>query len=378
MSDIKEFIPNYERACAIWPDASNLRQCVDAVHRSADGLKHGLIEHVKSCVECLCITILNDRGDPVPALPSGVELLRLALDSLGLQNTRGHSRIDNVVSGFNKIAEGIVALRNEHGVVGHGKDGFLETIASDHLRSFLFVGDAICGLLLAAYQNLEPNLSYTREPYERFQRQSKLLDRSVVVKAEVETTDDSTPILVVEVSAGPGQVPTLLRIEPSKLLFSIERAAYVDLLAQSQQFEDDEVISNAEEEDAATETSEFAAPTLEVETPRIILPSRQGYLGTLEPIRSDIAAHIAPLNLSDNAKGRLLEILLAEAENGMGPDWRVRESLKASMRVDFAAAMRQEGVPVPRAKQEAADLQRWLAESVAVQKLEAQGEAKLD
>lgn len=98
MSDIRDYIPNYERACAVWPDAPNLRQCVDAVHRSADGLRHGLIEHVKSCVECLCITILNDRGDPVPTHPNGIDLLRLALDSLGLQNTRGQSRIDAVAA----------------------------------------------------------------------------------------------------------------------------------------------------------------------------------------------------------------------------------------------------------------------------------------
>ena len=114
-------------------DAPNLRQCVDAVHRAAEGMQHGLIEIVKSCIECVCITILNDRGETVPALPSGVDLLRQTLDSLGLQNTRGLSKIDSVVT-LNKLAEGIVALRNERGVVGHGKDGFLDGSERDHLR----------------------------------------------------------------------------------------------------------------------------------------------------------------------------------------------------------------------------------------------------
>lgn len=269
-----------------------------------------------------------------------------------------------------------MALRNERGVVGHGKDGFLDALESDHLRSFLFVGDAICGLLLAAYQNVEPNLSFTREPFDRFQRKSALLDRAVAITAEVEATDDAIPYLVVELRVGPGQVPTTLRIEPSRLLFHVERDAYVDLLSQSQLLDDQERVSTAEEEEAAlVETVGPSSVSVDVETRRIIAPSKREYRGTLDPIRNDFAALLTPLNLPAEEHNRLIENLLTEAENDMGPDWRVRDSLQASTRVAFAAAMRQEGIQAQRAKQEAARLQRWLSESGTVKELETQGEA---
>lgn len=372
MNDISNSIPNYERACGIWPDASNLRQSVDAVQRSADGMQHGLIEHVKSCIECICITILTDRGEEVPERPQDLDLLRLTLDSLGLQNTRGRSRIDSIVSAFNKLAGAIVDLRNERGVVGHGKDGFLDALSTDHLRSFLFVGDAVVGYLLAAYEGVEPNLSFTREPFERFASKSALIDRSLVMTAEVEDSDDGTPYLAIELRVGPGQVPTKLRVEPSRLLFHVERDAYVDLLSQSLQLEEPEPEETEETDvalaglsDSRTEANKASAGP---DVPEQV--STREYLGTLDPIEDDIKALLAPLNLSESQVQGVAREILTETESRMGPDWRTRAPLGAAMRISFAATLRTAGVGNYAAKQRATELFKWLTASDLLRELE--------
>ena len=104
---------------------------------------------------------------------------------------------------------------------------------------------------------------------------------------------------------------------------------------------------------------------------RRFLPAEKKYLGTLDPIRGEISALCVVLQLEPAAHNRLVENLLVHAESGMGPDWRVRDSLQAAIRVDFATAMRQEGIPAQWVKQEAARVLNWLSESDAVRDLQA-------
>ena len=95
------------------------------------------------------------------AQPSTTDLLVAALDPLGLKNTRGATKLDKVLSGFNRLADAIGDMRNEAGPVAHGKDGFLDAIAADHARAFLHAGDAILGILLNAFEGKQPDLIAT-------------------------------------------------------------------------------------------------------------------------------------------------------------------------------------------------------------------------
>ena len=68
---LDEIAPNYRAAVERWPDAPTLASHYQAVFESFNGSGHGLIETVKSFIECVCLTILGDFGEAMPsATPS--------------------------------------------------------------------------------------------------------------------------------------------------------------------------------------------------------------------------------------------------------------------------------------------------------------------
>ena len=71
MSSLDEIAPNFARATDRWPDAPTLSDHYAAVVSIYDGNGHGLVDTVKSFIECVCHTILGEFGKPMPsATPS--------------------------------------------------------------------------------------------------------------------------------------------------------------------------------------------------------------------------------------------------------------------------------------------------------------------
>ena len=168
-AELDALAPNYRRAMEKWVDAPTLARHYTAVAEGFSGSGHGLIETVKSYVECVCITVLGEQGEPMPsAAPSTSELLVATLRVLGISNTRGASKLDKVISAYNRLSDALNDCRNEVGPVAHGKDGFLDALFSNQLRSYLLTGEALLGLIIAALEGTEPNLQHTREAYEAF------------------------------------------------------------------------------------------------------------------------------------------------------------------------------------------------------------------
>ena len=200
MTEVDSLAPNFLRAKQHWPEAPNLSHCYGEIAASYSGSSHGLVEHVKSMLECVCITILEEFGKPMPSsTPSTTELLVEALKPLGLHNTRGANKMDRVLSGYNRLSDALSDMRNESGPVAHGRDGFLEALEADHARAFLHTGAAILGLLLNALEGKEPDLSKTREPYEKFPHHNTRIDQSVKVAATVDF-ESEVPILLVTIT----------------------------------------------------------------------------------------------------------------------------------------------------------------------------------
>ena len=233
MNPTVEMLPNYRRASERWPDASTLTGYYAAISSAAAGNNHGLVEHVKSFIEFLCITILTEFGITPPPDPSTTELLVAALKPLGLQNTQGANKLDKVLSAFNKLSDALSDMRNETGPVAHGKDAFLDALGADHARVFLYTGDAIVGVLLNALEGKEPNLQVTREPYERFKHLCDRIDRSVRIKARVEVEGEGSVFVVSLNLGGKEEEAVELRIEPSRLLYGLDRIAFGDLLSEA-------------------------------------------------------------------------------------------------------------------------------------------------
>ena len=134
---------------------------------------------------------MGELSEPMPtASPTMTELLVAALRALGLSNAKGATKLDAVLSGFNRLSDALGAARNEIGPVAHGKDGFLDSVTIDHARTFLHVGDAILGILLNALEGKEPDLTVTREPYETFKHLNERIDRDASVQVRIDEESD--------------------------------------------------------------------------------------------------------------------------------------------------------------------------------------------
>jgi len=122
---LDDIAPAFRAACDRWPNASNLRQHYGDLARSYEEDGSSLIELIKSFLEAVCWTVINELGATPPdsSTPTTTELLSCVLDALGLRNQRGVGPLGKVISGHNKLAEGLNELRNQNGSVAHGRDG---------------------------------------------------------------------------------------------------------------------------------------------------------------------------------------------------------------------------------------------------------------
>ena len=227
MTNINELTTNFERVKNRWVDAQNLQSHYDDLINSLKNNSISIIELCKSFLEMVCITIINELGEPVPLNGSSTtQYLGITLDKLGIRNTRGACAFDKILSGYNKIADGITDVRNNEGGVAHGRDGFFDIISERHIRVYLLATDTILGLLLDAYDGVDPNLLYTREPHKRFDHLNTRIDNCTTLDAEI----DEDGILIVKLQAGTDKEGFDLMISPSELLYNLDRRAYIDIL----------------------------------------------------------------------------------------------------------------------------------------------------
>ena len=350
-------LPNYRRASERWPQAPALLQYHEAISNCITGNGHGVVEHVKSFIECVCTTILVEFGEQLPSDPTSTELLVAALKPLGLQNSRGASKLDKVLSAFNRLSDALSEMRNENGPVAHGKDGFLDVIEEDHARAFLHTGDAIVGLLLNALEGKQPNLLFTREPYERFKHLCERIDRSVGIEAEVDEEGDG-PILVLSLSVFGKPEKRKIRIEPSRLLYGIDRTAFVDVLTDAP--ETLEVEDEEEEEATQPPTTLSQEPTTipQPEPPTAVVVGE--YSGEFASLRDGLRAFVVSEGINAAPTEEFLSSLLATAEANSGVDWQFRENLQARMKVGFRRVLAKNGVDHSKATEASEQLITWL------------------
>jgi hypothetical protein len=360
-STTTDALPNYRRASDRWPQAPALAQYHAAINHCIAGNEHGVVEHVKSFIECICITIMGEFGEPLPSNPTSTQLLTEALKALGLQNSRGASKLDKVLHAFNKMSDALSEMRNENGPVAHGKDGFLDVIEEDHARSFLHTGDAIVGVLLNALEGKQPNLLVTREPYERFAHLCERIDRSVGLNAKVEFEND-LPVLIVSLSIGNKPETIDLRIEPSRLLYGIDRNAFVEVLSDAP-----EALEEEDEDEDEEEIPPVAAPTTEPETGTHTEPASAvvvgEYSGVFANLRDGLRAFVMSEGINAAPNDELLNSLLATAESNSGVDWQTRENLQARMKVGFRRVLGKEIIDPTKITDASERLLTWLKAS---------------
>lgn len=132
-----------------------------------------------------------------------------------------HRAFADLIKQHNKLTETLRVLRNEAGTVSHGKDGFIAKLSAHHRRSAILAADAIITFLHEAYLEREPDPVRTLEPYERFEASNAIIDELASLRGE---TDEEGFFQVIVSLPGGEELP--LAIEPSRLLFGVDREAY--------------------------------------------------------------------------------------------------------------------------------------------------------
>jgi len=356
MATVDDVAPNFVRARDRWPEAPTLAKHYEEVVDAYNHNGHALVETVKSFIECVCLTILGEFGKAMPSSsPSTTELLAETLQVLSLKNTRGASKFDRVLSAHSRLADALSEMRNEDCPVAHGKDGFLDTLTSNHTRAFLLTGDTLLCLLLSALEGKEPDLRFTREPYERFPHLHERIDTAVTVESTVEDEEES-PMIVLTLGTPSLAEGLELRVEPSRLLYSIDRTAYLELLSAS-----------VPEIPQPEEVGEQARVTVsQLPAAREIPPAVQvvsSYDGSLRALRADLQRYLDSLGLGEadslTADFQLVDSLLATAEQNLGVDWTDRPSLQARLKVALRRVLIQSGIAEEEASSSAEHLVTW-------------------
>ena len=221
-----DWYPGMQAFCSHWRHAPMLQQTLDTLEREFADDSDASIDAAKALVECACRLLVEELGDPAAPLKPAksdiplAELLGLATRMLDLGEVRDRA-FATLIKEHNRLADALRVLRNEAGTVSHGKDSFIRKLSVHHRRAALLAADAIVTFLHEAYLERDPDPVLTLEPFERFAKLNATIDEYAAIIAEA----DEDGILQARVLL-PNDEEITLTVEPSRLLFGVDREAY--------------------------------------------------------------------------------------------------------------------------------------------------------
>jgi hypothetical protein len=222
-----DWYPGIRAFCQHWSHAQTLQNTFATLEQTFAEEQDACIDAAKGIVECACQVIIANLDDPRRSLKPKKENLSfgdwvsVAVQLLKLSEGRDDP-FNKVISQYHKLTTELGAFRDKAGTVSHGKDGFISKLSTHHRRAAILAADAIITLLHEAYleQELDPLL--TLEPYERFVFSNEVIDRYAALQMG-EAQEDGFLSVIVLLPNG-DEIP--VSIEPSRLLFEVDRQAY--------------------------------------------------------------------------------------------------------------------------------------------------------
>ena len=360
MGEFDDLVPYFAVAKNRWPDAPNLQEHYLSLRTAYEQNLNDLIEQTKSFLETVCITILNDLGEELPSNPNTTVYVKRTLEKMGISNQRGASAFDKVLSSLNKMADALTEVRNQAGGVAHGRDGFLDPIQKNHAVMYILAVNVILSVILEAFDGVPSNLLYTRDKYERFGFYHEKVDSNVAVEADVDS-DDNTLV----VSFLVGDLSYEMRVPPSQLLFSVDRQAYVDILASLQSFTEEQE-SGAEGGVSEEDVSDDGGVEEIESRPSIGLTHFEltdSYEGQFEDFKFGLYEHLASFEeLSGADLTKLTYSILQAMDELVVPDWKQRLPVIARIRMAVKRIFRAAQIPVNNELSENVVL--WLRENL--------------
>ncbi|WP_201762993.1 abortive infection family protein [Burkholderia thailandensis] len=225
-----DWCPGIREACTHWRGAMMLQHTFAALQASLESGSDASIDAAKGIVECVCRVIvdeLDDRKSPLKPQKDDApitEWVSIATRVLKLGDIR-HRKFADLIKHHNGLADSLRVLRNDGGPLSHGKDGFIQVLTVYHRRAAVLAADAVVAFLHQSYLNAQLDPLSSREPWERFAADNALIDEHIGLAVDAE--DDDSPTLRFLLPAG-DDLP--LKIEVSRLLYQLDRDAYVEAL----------------------------------------------------------------------------------------------------------------------------------------------------
>jgi hypothetical protein len=172
----------------------------------------------RTLVETVCLTILKDKGcepskeekkELPKLLKQTIKQLRLAPEEYAEAGKLEESLV-KMLRGLTDIVVAICELRNANGFASHGKDAyFIQTLEITHVHLVARAADAISNFLFKTHRKGTQSFSSTRVRYEEQTIFNEYLDGSYEA---IEIFD--------------------LRYRPSEIIFTLDREAYCNFLAE--------------------------------------------------------------------------------------------------------------------------------------------------
>lgn len=205
--------------------------------------------------------------------------------------------------------------------------------------------------------NARPRRTCTQLPlHER-------IDRAVAVETRIDE-DEDRPIIVFSLITGPRGEAIELRIEPSRLLYEVDREAYVEVLKT--------VEPSMMESETGKEPDVVATEGVAIDTPGSSIGPAEGpvvklqidYKGELLTLRKGFEAFLGAEGVNPATAGeggvRLIDSLLATAEQNMALDWKQRDTVQAKLKVSCKRVLVRFGCAAEQADAVADRLVSWL------------------
>ena len=221
-----DWYPGIREFCEHWRHAPMLQQTFAALEREFADDNDACIDAAKAMVECTCRIIIENLDAPASPLkpkeqhPDFGAWMSAAVRVLKLSEIRDEA-FKKLISQYYKLTTTLGDLRNKAGSVSHGKDGFISKLSIHQRRASLLAADAIVTFLHEAYLEREPDPVLTLEPFGRFAESNAIIDEhtAIVVEADEDAFLQARVLL-------PYDEEITLTVEPSRLLFGVDREAY--------------------------------------------------------------------------------------------------------------------------------------------------------
>ena len=140
-----------------YPAATSLRPAVEVIERTIQDEPGIAFTHCRGLLETVCVTILADRGEEIPANPQPNWLMTQAIRTLQLtaldpDDKDAERGVASVLRGLNSLVDGVVALRKSQGVGPHGRDALEPVLSVDYAMVTATAVDAAVGLMFRLHQ----------------------------------------------------------------------------------------------------------------------------------------------------------------------------------------------------------------------------------